>query len=59
MELYGKETVMRRFGLSIALLALFAGLGLVAVGCNWTETRRDFPPNALASPHHGHGHDHP
>jgi len=49
---------MKRIVLSIALVALFVVVGLVAAGCNWTETYRDFPPNALTSPHAGHVHDH-
>ena len=49
---------MRRLVSTIGLVAVLAGMGLGAVGCNWTETYRDYPPNALASPHHDHGHDH-
>lgn len=47
---------MRRIGLTVALLALIAGVGLGAVGCTWTETRQEFPPNAITPIHPGHDH---
>lgn len=47
---------MRRIGLLLALFGLFGAVGLGASGCTWTETRQDFPPNAIAPLHPGHGH---
>lgn len=46
---------MRRFGFGF-IFALIAGVALASSGCNWTETRQEFPPNAFPSDQHHHDH---